>query len=342
MPDAKSTKLSKNTEVRATSREGDDRALPVLTVRRGRTGGGHLEVILEYEEARILAKRLEDIMEVMNCVKEQPEGEVMQVELTDTRVVQVSKYRGEVYSGIFKVFDGNICRKGGINFGLSEWANLCEYLVASPVWSDVQSQPPRKRARITEPRACSLTMNAVRYKWKWVSEIGNEVVKEGSNGHYSDTECLTDADQNKPDIPVFLTVETRGVTVRCNEQLMDALYITLLEQKLLELKNEHCPGCEIDAPGQVAHMEGCLMEWSECVERYHDTAKQAATSVDRLNLYKRLKKRLGKLDQTNSYELTLVANYRPPHDLEDRINDISQIREDNPYYHILKECALRE
>jgi hypothetical protein len=340
MPETKSTQLSKNTEVRATSREGDDRALPVLTVKRGRSAGGHVEVILEYEEGRMLAKRMDDVMEVMDCVKEQPEGEVMQVELTDTRVVQVSKYKGEVYCGIFKVIDGRISRKGGMNFGLSEWANLYEYMITSPVWSDVQTRPPRKRARITEPRASGLVMNVIRYRWKWISDIGSEVVAEGSNWCYSDTVCLSDADRNKPDIPVFLIVETKSLPVKCNEQLMDALHISLLKQKLSEIQHERCPGCEIDAPGQVAHMEGCLMEWSDCVEKHLDEVVQVVTSVDRLNLYKRLKAHLGKTEPTTSHELNIVTNYKPPHDLGERLLNIPQIQEDNVYYGVLKECVM--
>ena len=86
---------------------------------------------------------------------------------------------------------------------------------------------------------------------------------------------------------------------RHNEyELIEIAYVFLIENFLHKLMQERCPGCAIDACGQLAHMkDGCQTKFSEAIYHHLQEVKGKVTRTLLLDVTTKL---LGKLERPES------------------------------------------
>ena len=102
MPETSTINLSKNTEVKVTSNAHKDGVtLQSLTINRNKTYGPNSTLLLDKEDCKSLTENLANITQAILTVKEEEEGATSVISLINDRVVEVSKYNGQVYCGFF-------------------------------------------------------------------------------------------------------------------------------------------------------------------------------------------------------------------------------------------------
>ena len=67
-------------------------------------------------------------------------------------------------------------------------------------------------------------------------------------------------------------MQSRKVKLPVGEHLVKLCYYYLLKKTIEELQKKNCYGCEQDHPSQRQHLDGCLQEFDDAVERYFDVA----------------------------------------------------------------------
>jgi len=330
----KSVSLGKNTRV--TNSKNPRTGLAGLTLTRVKYNGSETNIFLEYDECESLRANLVHISEVIDTMQTKEEGEAMLTYLKNSWVAEVSKYQGRLFSGIFMILkDGTINRGCGMNFNLIEWGKLARYVAAT---GDDDSARPLKRVRQDSEGILCETIQVKQYMWKWLyEERDDRVIVEAETWYLSDEACLDSAMANRPDCRSRPKMDSRTLMIQCNEAFVEYMYLFLMEQRINECKNQDCEGCELDCPGQRDHMNGCLMKWEDAIVAYMDEAKNSVNIIQMLQLFHRLTTFVGSPCQATATVLKQLASFKPPQDVEDKLNKMPMLLGD-AYHDVLAAC----
>ena len=118
-------KLDRKTLVSKDHRNG-------VTLTRKKNNGDDSSLFMENEGCKKLTDNLLNIAETIDKMWLKQEGEAMFIPLTNSWVVEVNKFQGQVYSG---VFDGRIMRSCGTNFKIwwsgENWLATCQKCITA-------------------------------------------------------------------------------------------------------------------------------------------------------------------------------------------------------------------
>ena len=140
-----------------------------------------------------------------------------------------------------------------------------------------KKQKTARRMRPTVPQ----------YKWEYVDQK-THLVSGGGVWYYSLADCHNEAERLKPTytamnkVPrdISLKIDRRVVDKPTAGQVLKSVVYKYAVDRIEEMAKRYCEGCARDAPGQMAHMDGCLNEWEKSVEKYGCDALKQAKSLD--------------------------------------------------------------
>jgi hypothetical protein len=83
-----------------------------------------------------------------------------------------------------------------------------------------------------------------------------------------------------------LDIDNHKYLITNDIMLVKMVYTWLLNKKLKELKlKQNCQGCSEDQPGQAAHIDGCLEEWTDFVSLNVDDIDETINPLHLTDLY---------------------------------------------------------
>lgn len=325
--------LSKNT--RMETKVHPTHGLPVVTVFRQKKSGEESKLFLDNEDCEVLAGNVMKIKETIARVQTMQDGESLPIPFGFDLIADVSKYKDNVYCGIFHTYpDGKVMRKGGMNFGMPEWYELSKYLTKTfssriSGYDDDEADAPSSKRQKLEVGPYRVTKQ---YLWKWTKN--GQILKESTKGFYYDKACMDKALVNQPDdSQALIEIHSTDVTFTCDKSFVEEMYLFLLGQEINDLRVQNCEGCEMTCPGQSDHMNGCLLPWDESVEIHLANAQASITKGHLLNLYHKILTYMCRSYQTNADELEYIIKFDPPQNLEYTMQHLVLI------YHDLFETA---
>lgn len=316
-----------------------DKGLVLTRIRKD--DESYKEMFINSVDYAALSGHLTDIAETIDTMLKKAEGEMQMIPFSESWTVEVNKFKGQVYCGLWAYKNGQINRRVGMNFNLVEWGKLAQFLSASQRL-EVPQAPKKKRPNPSEDNndddRCIpdyVLMYVDLYRWKWIHD--GQTIREADKWYFSDQVCVESALDNRPHSPGSVEIDYKTMNIPHDGNFLDNMYLFLLEQKIKDAMVNDCEGCEMDCPGQSDHMNGCLMPWEEGVIKHLKDVKDLVNGKHLLQLYHQMKKFLiRRVSYTKTTLLERMVNYSPPQNLEEMLARFPH--QQIIYYDLLTDC----
>lgn len=221
------------------------------------------------------------------------------IKLTERLVLTISKFQEKYYVGVHSTdSQGQRLRGRGLNMNVDEWQKLtnnvqdinqrmkCEETSMKRKRDDDSSVP--KKAKHDD------TILVKQYQWQKVHCITSEPYQADKHWFFSEkqaVESLDDYHMLGGDEPCCISniIATREVPIAEDKDILKYILLTFLKNSIEKAQKEQCEACEMDLPGQRSHMKsGCLMEWSETVDKHFQAIRKQVSCAKLLEVYKKL------------------------------------------------------
>jgi len=249
-------------------------------------------------------------------------------------IFHVNKKR---YTGIFSIdINNRIDGSTGMNFDHLEWLQLMN--IYPKIKQILYSVDDNKSVPVKRKLSYDETMNFQLYQTKYFVD-GEEFQGIKPKEYYSEEQARIQGMKECPVAGIDFKDVLGKVELKINPvdksppehyELMQAIYVLLLKKKILALTEENCPGCAINSPSQVDHLEkGCQDEEFNHVVFYIDSAIAAVKTIDLDDIFCKCRKEMNLTPVISKPYAISAQKYLSPTSL---IQHISEFESKVPLY----------
>ena len=218
--------------------------------------------------------------QVNSIVKSDEEGDI-RVKLSSDKYVTVSMFRGQKYVGVHTYKDGQRVMGRCMNLNMMEWEKLTskKEKIAGAMTDSV---------KMSTDDCILKAVSVTQYKWTIVMKDGSGVKREASQWYFDEETCQADVEQYSIPADQVVFLQCREAKLPVGDSLVKMCYSHIFKRKVQAMQKTNCYGCQVDHPSQLQHLDGCLQDLVEALDKYSDAVYLDIATIDVWGLCRKL------------------------------------------------------